>query len=90
MLVDLSFFFKQNITLTLFEGLNSGTFTAEIIFKIVSSEKSCYGLKKKTPQKTKTKQFKFTSTQKGPHKKTVYPVAFQRIPNPKYPTNIQQ
>lgn len=75
------FFFKLNITLTLFEGLKSGTFTAEIIFKIASSDKSCYGFEEK--------EFKFTSTQKGPHKKTVYPVVFQRIPKPKNPTNIQ-
>lgn len=46
MLVDF-FFFKLNITLTLFEGLNSGTFTAEIIFKIVSSDKSYYGFEEK-------------------------------------------
>lgn len=54
------FFFKLNIALTLFEGLNSGTFTDEIIPKIVSSDKSCYGFEEK--------QFKFASTQKVPHK----------------------
>lgn len=77
------FFFssKLNITLTLFEGLNSGTFTAEIIFKIASSDKSCYGFEEKL--------FKFTSMQKGPYKNIFYPVAFQRIPRPKNPTNIQ-
>lgn len=71
------FFIKLNITLTLFEGLNSGTFTAEIILKIVSSDKSCYSFEEKP--------FKFTSTQKAhaPPPQIVHPVAFQRISKPK-------
>lgn len=61
LLVEYFFFFKLNIALTLFEGLNSGTFTDEIIPKIVSSDKSCYGFEEK--------QFKFASTQKVPQQK---------------------
>lgn len=41
------FFFKIEVILTLFEGLNSGTFTDEVIFKIVSSDKSYYGFEEK-------------------------------------------
>lgn len=41
------FFLKIEVILTLFEGLNSGTFTDEIIFKIVSSDKSYYGFEEK-------------------------------------------
>lgn len=71
----LFFFFKLNITLTLFEGLNSGTFTDEIMPKMVSSDKSCYVFEEK--------QFKFTSTQKGLHKNIVNTIGFQRLLDPK-------
>lgn len=74
------FFFKLNIALTLFEGLNSGTFTDEIIPKIVSSDKSCYGFEEK--------QFKFASTHKVPHKDCKFKV-FQRRLDPKCLTDIQ-
>lgn len=78
---NIFFFFKLNITLTLFEGLNSGTFTDEIIPKMVSSDKSCYSFEQK--------QFKFTSTQKGLHKKTVNTTGFQRTLDSKSLTDIQ-
>lgn len=80
-LVEYFFFFKLNIALTLFEGLNSGTFTDEIIPKIISSDKSCYGFEEK--------QFKFASTQKVPHKKIVNSIVFQRRLDPKCLTDIQ-
>jgi len=59
----------------LFEGLNSGTFTDEIIFRIVSSDKSYYCFEEK--------QFQFISTKKALYKQTLYAGTFKRIPNPK-------